>query len=196
MRKRGLQGTGAVFRFSLSQQCAKTGWRLMTLLPALLLLIGIPLTMVLVQQSGEKEVDSTPVAAVFVADETGIPSDYGLLNGAGDRVYSAVDYVPAADAEAALAAAGQRDGALALLVELGENGYELTVIRPEGSPLSVSDAKAYTSFLQGAFPVLAREKSGLTEAQLSELCRATLSSASTSAAWQDESLESGYEIVR
>ena len=196
MRKKGLQGTGAVFRFTLLQQTGKTGWRLTTLLPAVLLLLAIPLIMVLSLKSGRREIVQTPVTAVYVADETGIPSDYSVLNEAGDPAFRGVDYLPAGDAEAAVAAAGSREGALALLVSLGESGYELTVVRPEGTSLTASDARGFTAFLQDAFPAVAREKSGLTETQLAELSRVVLSGASTSAAWRDESIKSSYETIR
>ncbi len=196
MKKKGLQGTGAVFRFTFRQQTGKTGWRLTTLLPALLLLIGIPLIMLLALRSGDEEVTETPVTAVFVADETGIPSDYAVLKETGDPVFRGLDYIPVSDAEAAIAAAGQREGALALLTTLGENGYELTVVRPEGTALTASDARNYTNYLQDAFPAVAREKSGLTEEQLAELSSVVLSAASTGAAWRDDSIKDSYETIR
>ena len=196
MRKKGLEGAGTVFRFSFRQQTGKTGWRLTTILPALLFLIAIPLIMVIALQSADKEIKETPITAVYVADRTGIPSDYALLNGAGDSVFSQIEYISAADPEAAIAAAGEREGALALLAELGEGGYELTVIRPEGTGLTSSEAKDYTRFLQDAFPVVARAKSGLTEDQLTELSRVVLSGSSTSAAWRDDSIKGSYETIR
>ena len=196
MRKKGLQGTGTVFRFSFLQQTGKTGWRLTTVLPALLMLVAIPLIMVIALQSADKEITETPVTAVYVADSTGIPSDYSLLNEAGNDVFSKIEYISAADAEAAIAAAGQREGALALLTELGEGGYELTLIRPEGTALKATEAKDYLRFLRDAFPDLAREKSGLTEGQLSELSKAVLSGSSTSAAYRDDSIKGSYETIR
>ncbi len=196
MRKKGLQGAGAVFRFSFRQQTGKMGWRLTTLLPALALLIAIPLIMVIALKNGDKEVTETPVTAVYVADLTGIPSDYSVLKTGGDPVFGEIEYIPAADADEAVAAAGRQDHALALLTELGETGYELTVVRPEGTALTASDARDYIAYLQDAFPAVAREKSGLTAAQLTELSSAVLSDASTAAAWRDGSIRSSYETIR
>ena len=196
MRKKGLQGTGTVFRFSFRQQTGKIGWRLTTLLPALLFLLGIPLVMALALRSSDKEITETPVAAVYVADMTGIPSDYSILNKTGNSVFSRIEYIPSADAEAAIAEAGQREGGLALLARLGEGGYELTLVRPEGTSLKASDARDYLGFLQSAYGAVAREKSGLTEGQLAELSRAVLSDSSTTTVWRDGSLKSGYETVR
>ena len=196
MRKKGLEGTGTVFRFSLRQQTGTVGWRLTTLLPAILLLILIPTIMLIVLRTGDEEITETPVTAVYVADETGVPTDYSVLRETGDPVFSGIEYFSAADTEAALTAAGQREGALALKVTLGENGYELTVLRPEGTTLSARDAREYTGYLQDTFPAAARLKSGLTEAQLAELSLPVLSDASTAEAYRDDSLKDGFETVR
>ena len=196
MRKKGLQGAGAVFRFSFRQQTGKVGWRLTTLLPALVLMIAIPLIMIIAMKSGGKEITETPITAVYVADETGIPSDYSILRNTGGSVFGGIDYFPATDAESAIAAAGQRDGSLALLVSLGEAGYELTLLRPEGTSLTASNAKDYAEFLEGAFPAVARAKSGLTDAQLAELSSVVLSGSSTSSAWRDGSIKGSYETIR
>ena len=196
MRKKGLEGTGTVFRFSLRQQTGTVGWRLTTLLPAILLLILIPTIMLIVLRTGDEEITETPVTAVYVADETGVPTDYSVLRETGDPVFSGIEYFSTADTEAALAAAGQREGALALKVTLGENGYELTVLRPEGTTLSAKDAREYTGYLQDVFPAAARLKSGLTEAQLAELSLPVLSDASTAEAYRDDSLKDGFETVR
>ena len=59
MRKKGLEGAGTVFRFSFRQQTGKTGWRLTTILPALLFLIGIPVVMLIALQSAGKEITPT-----------------------------------------------------------------------------------------------------------------------------------------
>ena len=196
MRKKGLQGTGTVFLFSLKRQTGTTGWRLTSILPALLLLILIPAIMLIVLLTGDKEITETPVAGVYVSDDTGIPSDWAILKETGNPVFSGIDYYPSADAEAALAAAGQREDALALTVSLGENGYELTVLRPEGTALAAKDAREFTAYLQDAFPALARMKSGLTDAQLAELSRPILSDASTAEIYRDGSLKDGFETVR
>ena len=91
MRKKGLQGFGTVFRFSFRQQTGKAGWRLMTILPALLFLIGLPVVMMIALQSADKEITDTPVVAVYVADLTGIPSEYSRLNEAGDSVFRKIE---------------------------------------------------------------------------------------------------------
>ena len=195
MKKKGFQGAGAVFRFSLRQQTGRLGWRLMTLLPTLILLVGIPLTLVLVQMGRDDPPEATEIRTVFVADETGLPGDYDLLNHTGDPVFSAIEYVSAEDADTALAQAGAREDSLALLAALDENGYSLTLLRPEGTALSGSDASAFGRFLEGAYPALSVARSGLTEAQLAELTSSVQVGVSTSSEYRDGSIGSGYAMV-
>ena len=196
MRKKGLQGAKTVFLFTLRQQMRRGGWRVMTLLPTVLLLIGIPLAMVLVQLSQGKEEKATELSAVYVVDETGLPGDYAVLNEGPGEVFTGIEYISAADADSALAAAAGRERSLVLLASLGEQGYELTVLRPEGTALTASDASAFGSFLQENYSILARQRSGLTEAQLAELSRPVQAGTSTSEEYRDESLRSGYAVVR
>ncbi len=196
MRKKGLQGFAPVFRFSLWQQTVSIGWRLMTLLPALLLLVAIPLIMLLVARGGEKTVTETPVTAVYVADETGLPSDYGVLSEEGEEAFRGIVYHPAETVEAALQQAEGDDHSLVLAVSLGQEGYSLRVIRPENTALSSGDANGFADHISEVFPALARQKSGLTEDQLRELSHPIPAGASTSAAYRDGSLRDGFEQVR
>jgi ABC-type Na+ efflux pump permease subunit len=168
----------------------------MTLLPALLLLILIPLIMLLVARGGEKTVTETPVTAVYVADETGLPSDYGVLSEEGEEAFRGIAYHTAGTVDDALRQAEEDDHSLVLAVSLGEEGYSLQVIRPENTALSGSDARDFADHISEAFPALARQKSGLTEEQLRELSRPIPVSASTSAAYRDGSLRDGFEFVR
>lgn len=196
MKRNGLRGTGAVFRFTLRQQINKTGWRLATLLPALLLLIGIPAVMLLVSARGEKTVTDTGIAAVYVADMTGIPSDYSILCGEGNPAFAGIEYMSAADGEAAVEAAEAQDAALALLVTMEESGYRLQVVRPDESALRASDVSAFRDYLSENFAAVARGKSGLTAEQLTELSGRVIIGAATSASYRDDSLRGGYALIR
>lgn len=196
MRKKGLGGAASVFRFSLRQQTGSVGWRLMTLLPALLLLVLIPLIMLIAARSGEKQVLETPVSAVYVADETGIPTDYSLLREEGEEAFRGIEYIPAENVESGLDSAAGNDSSLVLQVSLTETGYRLLVIRPENTALSGGNARDYADYVSDAFPALARRKSGLTEEQLAELSRPIPTAAFTSAAYRDGTLRGGFEMVR
>ena len=53
MRQGILSGWGKVFRFSLARTVSGKGWRLLTLIPALVLLVAIPLLFLLTYKAPE-----------------------------------------------------------------------------------------------------------------------------------------------
>ena len=75
MRKQSFKGTGDVFRFSLRQQTGRPGWWVGTLLPALLLLVGIIAALLISAATGEKKVTATAIHTVYIADETNLLCD-------------------------------------------------------------------------------------------------------------------------
>ena len=166
MRKGFLGGWEKVFRFSLSRTVSGKGWKLLTLIPALLLLICIPALVLLLQDSGGEEEeavwDRTSLRVVYVADETPGELDFSLLNGLGDPLYSGLDYVPCASPEDALARASGEPDSLVLALRREGEGYRLRAVLPERSALDLREAEHYAAFLNGYFGAVRPLKSGLT----------------------------------
>ena len=171
MRKGFLSGWGKVFRFSLSRTVSGKGWKLLTLIPALLLLLCIPALVILLQdRGGEEEAwDRTALRVVYVADETPGELDFRALNGLGDPVYSGLDYVVCAGPEDALARAAGEPDSLVLSLRREGDGYRLRVVLPEQSALDMGEAEHYAEFLNGYFGAILPLKSGLTPEQLAEV---------------------------
>ena len=171
MRKGFLSGWGKVFRFSLSRTVSGKGWKLLTLIPALLLLLCIPALVILLQdRGGEEEVwDRTALRVVYVADETPGELDFRALNGLGDPVYSGLDYVVCAGPEDALARTAAEPDSLVLSLRREGDGYRLRVVLPEQSALDMGEAEHYAEFLNGYFGAILPLKSGLTPEQLAEV---------------------------
>ena len=185
MRKGFLGGWEKVFRFSLSRTVSGKGWKLLTLIPALLLLICIPALVLLLQDSGGEEEeavwDRTSLRVVYVADETPGELDFSLLNGLGDPLYSGLDYVPCASPEDALArASGEPDSLVLSLRREGED-YRLRAVLPERSALDLREAEHYAAFLNGYFGAVLPLKSGLTPEQLAEIMEPVYSSTAQAA---------------
>lgn len=196
MRKQSFKGTGDVFRFSLRQQTGRPGWWVGTLLPALLLLVGIIAALLISAATGEKKVTATAIHTVYIADETNLLCDYSALSLLGDEVYSDIHYAEMPDAEAALDAARKEPDALVLTVSFEESMYSLRIIRPEGSAISRRDASDFGDFLTGHFTVLSIQKSGLSPEQIVALGAGVLSEASTSEAYREGRERSGFEVTR
>lgn len=196
MKKRGLQGTGSVFRFSFRQQAGKTGWLVATILPMLLLLILIPAIMLLVERGSRKPDKPTLLKYVFIGDETGVNTDYAVLNQAEDPVFSSIEYETCADLSDALQKASARSDALALEVRLAEENYELRLVRPEGTELSSGEASRFGRFLTEHFQMITVQKSGISPEVLAELGPQVVSGASTSEAYRSEKEQDGFAAVR
>lgn len=179
MRKGFLNGWNKVFRFSLARTVSGKGWKLLTLLPALLLLLCIPALFLLLQSGGgEEEVwDRTSLRVVYVADETPGELDFNLLNTLGDPLYSDLNYVLCAGAEDALARAAGEPDSLVLSLRREGDGYRLRSVLPEESALDMREAEHFADFLNGYFGAVLPLKSGLTPEQLAELLEPVYSSA-------------------
>lgn len=196
MKKKGLQGAGRVFRFTFRQQTGKPGWILTTALPMVIFLVAIPLIMLLFEQHRDEPATETSIRQVYVADETGIPTDYSLLNQTGDGVFSNIEYLLCENAEEALRAASAQEVALVLEVRWEKDNYELRLIRPEGTALNGGDASDYGHFLTEHFPVIGIQKSGIEPVVLAELGAQIHSGATTSEAYRADSDRSDFEVIR
>ena len=181
MRQGLLNGWGKVFRFSLDRTVSGKGWKLLTLIPALILLLCIPALFLLSaapDREEEGEVwDRTSLRVVYVADETPGELDFSLLNGLGDPLYSHLEYVVCAGPEEALERAAGEPDSLVLSLRLEGDGYRLQTVLPEVSALDMREAEHYADFLNGYFGTVLPLKSGLTEEQLAEIMEPVQSSA-------------------
>ena len=196
MKRKGLQGTAKVFRFSFARLAGKKGWLLGTILPALLLLIAIPAALLIADRAKSKPETVSPVRTVFVADETGLPADYAALRETGESGFADIEYVSCADFDEALECASETENALALQVCMDETGYQLRLVRPEDSALRGGDAGDLKAYLRTRFPVIALQKSGIDARTLAELGAQIASGASTSEAYRTRSEQSGFELMR
>jgi ABC-type Na+ efflux pump permease subunit len=184
MRKGILSGWGKVFRFSLARTVSGKGWRLMTLIPALALLVLIPVIFLISYKEPEQEGPAeTSLRAVYVADLTPGELDFSLLDRLGDPLFSGLEYIPCADASAALEAAKSRPDSLVLVLDREGETYDLQVVVPEPpNVLTMEDADRYADFLRGGFGMILPLKSGLSETQLAELLQPIRTSAEQAAA--------------
>ena len=169
MRKGTLSGWSKVFRFTLSRTVTGKGWRFMTLIPTLLLLVCIPLVFLLTHKEDEEEWLETGLREVFVADPAPADLDYRLLNTLGDPQYASLDYVPCRDAAEALERAAGEPDSLVLSLRREEDAFLLRAVLPEPSALDKKEAEHYAGFLNEYFGTLLPLKSGLTTEQLAEI---------------------------
>lgn len=141
---------GKVFAFTWSQKCGSSRWRIATILVAVLLLLlpaGIMGLVELVSGSSQTPTEN-PVTQVFVADETDTaPMDWNQLNGLGAEGYTQIQYTLCDTPEQARGQGEQVSHSAVLLVEPGENGLSLTLLRPDNADYDLEELSGLEQFL-------------------------------------------------
>lgn len=160
---------GKVFAFTWSQKCGSSRWRIATILVAVLLLLlpaGIMGLVELVFGSSQTPTEN-PVTQVFVADETDTaPMDWNQLNGLGAEGYTQIQYTLCDTPEQARSQGEQVSHSAVLLVEPGENGLSLTLLRPDKADYDLEELSGLEQFLSQSASFILMEKAGLDAAQL------------------------------
>ncbi|MCR4895979.1 MAG: ABC transporter permease [Lachnospiraceae bacterium] len=143
---------GTVFRFTFHNQVSGKGYKYTTIFLALALFL-LPALLLPGKELWEiKRGDSikpSGATAIYVVDETGAAGDLNELNLLGVENYDTLEYIPSPSVEDALDTinAGKLS-ALCLHITLEEDRPLLSVIVPEESGLSNSNARKFTSFLE------------------------------------------------
>lgn len=167
MNTNPLSGTGKVFKFSLKQTISAKGWLVSTVLIAALLLIGIPLILWAASSAANDEEEPDPNKAtlktVYVVDETEGTVDYSILKEGQEGDYAALTYTAFDTTDAAIAEADKKESTVILHITKPDNRYLVTVILPDESSLSRSDASAFAGFVEGQFPNILMAKAELTQ---------------------------------
>ncbi len=144
---------GTVFSYSFGNQVKAKGYKITTIVLAILLLFG-PLLILpavqLYQKNNDDSLDPSAVTAVYTVDERGVATDLSPMNNLGEEDYSNIEYRSFGSVEEALEAAHKGDGyALVLQITAGSTGAPvLQLVNPEGSNLTSKDADNYREFIR------------------------------------------------
>ena len=167
-------GLKKVFGFTLRHRITK-GWKTTTLL-IMILCFALPFgIMSFIEYSNKNAKPETTISDVYVADLTdGAEFDFSIFNmlatSSGDEAYTSIDYHSLDTDEEAISGAESSATALALVIKTDENDeFHASVIVPDNSELSTSDADHYSDFLNNMFSVFAIAKSGTTVNDSSDL---------------------------
>ena len=166
MNTNPLSGTGKVFKFSLKQTISAKGWLVSTILIAALLLIGIPLILWAASSAANKDEEDDPNKAtlktVYVVDETEGAVDYNILKEGQEGEYGALTYTAFDSTDAAIAEADKKEGTIILHITKPDNRYLVTVVLPDESDLSRSNASSFAGFVESQFSNILVAKAELT----------------------------------
>ncbi len=179
--KAQLRGIGHVFSFTLVQQMKTKAYRISTIILAVLFILvpaGIMGFMEFLdgRENAEREPDymieeegtvlSQMVETVYVVDQTG--EEAVSFNGLNDIVDSMeVVYEDCkGDLESAAQKANADSTSLILVMDKADSIYQLSVLLPEHSKLSMEDAFLFENFLNNNFFVILTEKAGMDAVQI------------------------------
>lgn len=170
--KRNWKGMGKVFAFTFKQKWNTRRWRVATfLIAALLILLPAGIMGLLELASGGGNTSSAnPVTQVFVADETGTaPVDWNQLNALGTEGYTEIQYTVCDNPQQALQQAEQIPSGAVLLVEQGDSGLSLTLLRPENAAYDTEELSGLEQFFSQSSSLILAQKAGLDASQLQSL---------------------------
>ncbi len=152
-----------IFSFTFSQNVRSRGYRVFTVLIALLMIVVIPAVMAVAANNKKKDAQSAFSPVTFVAAveaPSGVGYDWNMLKNLGGTEFSGIEYEVAGDIEEAARLCAGRD--TSLIVILNDQGGSLTadVLLPEGTALNRGSAQDFADFLQSSFPIVIMGRAG------------------------------------
>lgn len=135
-----------VFSFTFRMHVQARGYRVSTVVLALLLLLAIPGTLLFLDSQSSAAARETGITLAAHADGL----DYAPLSGMLPEIYKGIDYRSAGSLEEARALCAGETGAVIVAVD----GGMISVILPEDSEVSPSDAEAFGEYLAAVYPFL------------------------------------------
>lgn len=195
--KNEFKGFSKVFAFTLRQHAGTKGYRMATIIVSLICLILPALIMCLVTVfGGNKETyTSDAIVNVYVCDSTPQGDiDYNVLGQSGDEMFGNITYESFSDVDSALETAAGREDTLVLVVAEQGREHQLSVLLPDGTSLTQSDADAYADYINMYYPLVLLEKSGIAPEQVGELTTPVQSGVVSEEEFTAE--DDGFENIR
>lgn len=179
-----MRGFRQIFAFTLQQQFRSKGYRTITILIAVLLLLLPAAIMPAVEAfGGGDEVQegavysSIAVPQVYFADDSaGASADFSFFSQLGISGVESIEFIGCEDLDSALEKASASPYSLVLHITGDESGFQLELVLPENSTLTEDDASAFGSLLTSSFDYVLAQKAGLSPEQLSALAQPVASS--------------------
>ncbi|MBR5420872.1 MAG: ABC transporter permease [Lachnospiraceae bacterium] len=162
-----------VFNFSFHNQAGTKSYRILTLVFALILLLGPGTIMLLIAHSSTKEEDELePCGAeriALVSDMGAEVNNYLLLSRAEEKDYATIRYKTYPDLAAAEESVKEDEAAFILYFHPEDDYIRADILIPEASSVEKEDAENYFSFIERHGDDFRLLLTGLSEAKLMSL---------------------------
>lgn len=172
------RGWTTVFGFTFRQGTKIAGFKFVTILMAVLILIGgLVINLLDAKPDDAKEMKPSAITKVYISDQSGLEAtDFAALNPAfSTEQYKHIQFETTVDASAVvIKKAAAQTGALAIFITTAVNGYKIEAVIPDGATINEKDANELLKEIAKAFESSKMMQSGLTSTQLSTLLKPVL----------------------
>lgn len=169
--KNNFRGWKTVFDFTFRQSTKGAAFKVVTVLMALVIIVGFALINIFVAKPDDNKVEISPVKTVFVLDESGLqPTDFRLYNQElSSEQYKNVTFINTdgkSRKEAIDMAAADSTESIAVIITAGTEGYTMEAAIPSGSTIGKGQAGDVLNQMQTSFESSKLMQSGLSQEQL------------------------------
>lgn len=166
MKESRFRGWKDVFSFTFHQMTKKTGYRAVTAVVSLLLVVSLVLVIVITGKPDEKQPEKSSLQTVWVVD--GHDVDYAqMLAMLGREEFAEVTFIEVADYETAVEGAGQESGVSGVIVRVDydDGTFYMNGILTENSTASAGETQELLSAMAECFEYAKVGMAGLTQEQ-------------------------------
>jgi ABC-type Na+ efflux pump, permease component len=170
--KENFRGWTTVYGFTFRQSAKGVGFKLVTILIALIIIGAIITANIIMAKPDQKKAEeASPIKSVFVLDDSGLQAtDYKKIN--PDLMkdpYKNIEYITVTNQtreEVLQKASSEGDRSIAVIITASEGAYQMEAVVPANSIVAKSQANALLTLLSDAFKTNKLLQSGLSQAQL------------------------------
>jgi ABC-type Na+ efflux pump permease subunit len=169
--KQNFRGWTTVYSFTFRQSTKGVGFKLVTVLIALLIIGAITVATIVNAKPDTKEAkEASPIKTVYVLDNSGLlPTDYKALNPKlSTDQFKGISYeeLTGKSREDAVAAAASSKENIAVIITTTDTGFELEAVIPAKSTITKGQASDLVKQMTTSFETSKLMQSGLSNEQL------------------------------
>lgn len=174
------KGWTSVYAFTFSQATKGVGFKLVTVLVALIIMGSfVAINLGVAKPDKDNKNNPSPIKTVYVLDQSSLqPTNYKqAISQLEGKAFQHIEFIDAAEksSDAVVKTAGANSSeTIAVIITAEESGYELKAIIPEGSNIKKKEAEALLSTMSSAFESNKLMQAGLSTEQLLAMLKPTV----------------------
>ena len=175
--KDNFRGWRSVYAFTFRQATKGAGFKLVTALVALLILVAfVVMNVVVAKPDKDNKDEPSPIKSVYVLDNSGLPpTNYKeIISQLEGKQFQHIEFVtarPQSSNEMIKAAASNSSETIAVIITVKESGYELKAVIPEKVKITKKQAEDLLEPMSSAFEANKLMQAGLSTEQLTSLLK-------------------------